>query len=206
VLLTNGQINAIDRNRPAQEKRIYIYEKGDCIPFLASGFWQVDRGVVQLSRVDWEGNEVTLGWATANTSFGVCLSEYDRYQAVALSKASLRWFSQNEIFNSPYLSRIFMEQLNRRIVKTEELLSIASIRRVEDRLMQLLLFLQEEIGEPVAEGSRLGIRFTHQTLSNAICTTRVTVTRLLKDLQLSNKICFDSKRHIIVKQYLRSIK
>jgi CRP-like cAMP-binding protein len=55
------------------------------------------------------------------------------------------------------------------------------------------------MGEIVAEGTRLTVRFTHQNLANAICTTRVTVTRLLKDFQLNNDICLDSKRHIIVK-------
>jgi CRP-like cAMP-binding protein len=187
------------RDRSQEGKRIYYYDRGDCIPLLASGFWQVERGVIQLSRSDLNGDEVTLGWATANTSFGVSLSDYTHYQAMALSDVSLRWFSQNEIFNSDFLSRIFIEQLNRRIVKTEELLSIANIRRVEDRLWQLLLFLQGEMGEIVAEGTRLTVRFTHQNLANAICTTRVTVTRLLKDFQLNNVICLDSKRHIIVK-------
>jgi CRP-like cAMP-binding protein len=203
MLLTHSHVRNIAIDRSLEGKRLYCYDKGDYIPLLASGFWQVERGVIQLSRTDLNGDEVTLGWATSNTSFGVGLSENTHYQAQALSDVSLRWFSQNEILNSANLSRIFLEQLNRRIGKTEELLAIASTRRVEDRLMQLLLFLQAEMGESVAEGTRLMVRFTHQNLANAICTTRVTVTRLLKDFQLNQAIVFDSKRHIILKNSIR---
>ncbi len=206
MLLTHSHVRDIAIDRPLEVKRLYCYEKGDYIPLLASGFWQVERGVIQLNRTDLNGDEVTLGWATPNTSFGVGSSEYTHYQAQALSDVSLRWFSQNEILNSANLSRIFLEQLNRRIIKAEELLAIASIRRVEERLMQLLLFLQAEMGESVAEGTRLTVRFTHQNLANAICTTRVTVTRLLKDFQLNNKVVFDSKRHIIVKNTLKLVR
>jgi CRP-like cAMP-binding protein len=198
VFLSNYPTRNITFDRAEEGKRLHYYEKGDYIPLLASGFWQVHQGVVQLSRCDLNGDEVILGWAVANTAFGVGLVESTHYSAEALCDVALRWFSQSEILNSPQLSRSFLEQLSYRLVKTEELLSLASIRRVEERLWRLLLILQEEMGESVAEGHRLMVRFTHQNLADAIYTTRVTVTRILKDFQLNNLLSFDSKRHIIL--------
>jgi hypothetical protein len=82
MLLTQPQTRTVSFDRSSESKRIYFYEKGDYVPLLASGFWQVDKGVVQLSRTDINGDEVTLGWATPNTSFSVGLSEYTHYLCV----------------------------------------------------------------------------------------------------------------------------
>jgi CRP-like cAMP-binding protein len=42
------------------------------------------------------------------------------------------------------------------------------------------------------------VRLTHQMLANAIGTTRVTITRLLGDLQSQGRISFDSDRHLVI--------
>ena len=70
----------------------------------------------------------------------------------------------------------------------------------EDRLWQLLLLLKEEIGQSVVNGTRLALRFTHQSLAKFICTTRVTVTRILGDFQSRELISIDSDRHIIIRE------
>jgi CRP-like cAMP-binding protein len=59
--------------------------------------------------------------------------------------------------------------------------------------------MKREMGQPVAEGTRLGVRMTHQNLANAIGTTRVTVTRLLSKLKSEGAITIDRDRHIILK-------
>ena len=110
------------------------------------------------------------------------------------------WFSQAEINASPRLAQMVLPQLVRRIQQAEALLAISGQRRVEDRLQQLLLLMKREIGQPVAEGSRIGVRLTHQNLANAIGTTRVTVTRLLSKLKSEGVISIDSDRHIILKE------
>ncbi|NEQ28547.1 MAG: Crp/Fnr family transcriptional regulator, partial [Microcoleus sp. SIO2G3] len=61
----------------------------------------------------------------------------------------------------------------------------------------LLLWLKQEFGQRVAQGTRLSVRFTHQDLADACCTTRVTVTRELSKLQKQGKITFDSQHHIV---------
>jgi CRP-like cAMP-binding protein len=181
-------------------KRLYFYEKGERIPLVASGLWQVYQGVVQLSRLDATGeDEIVLGWATPETSFGMWLTDIPSYEAEALGDVYLRWFSQAEIESSLSLSRIFIEQLSHRLLEAEELFSIVGMSRVEDRLWQLLLFLKNKIGKPTATGSRLSVRLTHHNLANSICTTRVTVTRILGSFQQRGSIEFDSDRHLIIK-------
>ncbi len=76
-----------------------------------------------------------------------------------------------------------MSQLSQRLIKAQQLLSITGIRKMRERLWQLLLMLKEEMGQSVSDGTRLTIRFSHQNLAQIICTTRVTVTRILGDFQ-----------------------
>jgi len=93
---------------------------------------------------------------------------------------------------------MMLNQMIRRQQQTESLLAIAGIKRVEERLQQLLQLLKREMGEPIAQGSRLKIRLTHQNLANAIGTTRVTVTRLLGEFQRQGAVSSDCDRHLII--------
>jgi CRP-like cAMP-binding protein len=103
-----------------------------------------------------------------------------------------------EIEASPQLSHELLPQMVRRLRQMEAILAIAGQRRVDDRLYQLLLLLQQEFGQPVVEGTRLNIRLTHQDIANAICTTRVTVTRMLGKLKQQGLISRDGDRHLVL--------
>lgn len=200
MLQASREILENERYEPQEGRRLHFYTKGEKIPLVSQGVWQVSKGLVQLSTICQNGEEVWLGWAEPATFFGQCFSLLQSYQAIALSDVQLTWFSQVEINASPRLAQMVLPQLVRRIQQTEALLAISGQRRVEDRLQQLLLLMKREISQPVEEGSRIGVRLTHQNLANAIGTTRVTVTRLLSKLKNEGSISFDRDRHIILKE------
>jgi len=178
---------------------LHFYARGEEIPLVSQGVWQVCQGLVQLSTLCQNGEEVWLGWAEPSTFFGHWFSLLQSYQATALTDVYLTWFSLTEINSSERLAQTVLQQMVRRMRQTEALLAISGQRRVEDRLQQLLLLMKREIGQPVVEGTRLGVRLTHQNLANAIGTTRVTVTRLLSKLKSEGAIILDRDRHIIIK-------
>lgn len=181
-------------------RRLHFYAKGEEIPLVSQGVWQVCQGLVQLSTLYPNGEQVWLGWAEPSTFFGQWFSLLRSYQAIALCDVQLTWFSLAEINASPRLSQIVLPQLVRRIQQTEALLAISGQRRVEDRLQHLLMLMKQQIGQPVAEGTRIEMRITHQNLANAIGTTRVTVTRLLSKLKSEGLITIDRDRHIILRE------
>ena len=195
----------LDRNELQEGRRLHFYAKGDVIPLVSQGVWQICQGLVQLSTLCQNGEEVWLGWAEPSTFFGQWCSLLQSYQATALSDVHLIWFSLAEINASPRLAQIVLPQMVRRMRQTEALLAISGHRRVEDRLQQLLLLMKREIGEPVAEGTRLRVRLTHQNFANAIGTTRVTVTRLLSKLKSEGAISLDRDRHIILNDSFKNI-
>ena len=158
----------------------------------------VCRGIVHLSTLYPSGDEALLGLAGPSMPFGLPLTLIYPYQATALSDVDLRCLTIAEIEQSPTLAREVFHQLSRRLRQTEAMLAMVGCRRVEERLRQLLLLLQMEIGQPVAQGTRLSIRLTHQHLASAIGTTRVTVTRLLGQLRDEGRLLIDESRHIIL--------
>lgn len=183
----------------SEERRLHFYAKGENIPTVSQGVWRVCQGVVQLSTFYPNGEEGLLGWVGSGMCFSLWLTSLETYQAKALSDVYLIWYSIGEIENSPNLAKEILPQLTRRLRQVERMLAIAGYRRVEDRLRQLLLLLQQEIGQNVSEGTRIMVRLTHQDIANAINTSRVTVTRLLGQLKRKGVISFDNKRHLIIR-------
>lgn len=199
-LLSEKLNSNLTLGRKLEELQLQQYERGDEITALDSGIWQIYRGVVQLSRIQLDGTEVVLGWVTANGIFSDSQDNSSTsYRAVALSNVYARRYYLQDMVNNPSLARQFLAQFSDRLLKSEELLSIIAIRKVEDRLRELLLMLRREIGQSVTHGVRLQVRFTHQQLAEAICTTRVTITRILGNFQSRNSIYFDSERHIVIR-------
>ncbi len=181
-----------------QGRNLSAFGAGQAIPMKAQEIWIVCRGVVQLTTLYPSGDEALLGLACPSMPFGLPLTLIYPYQAYALSDADLMSFTVTEIEQSPTLMREIFHHLGRRMRQTEAMLAMAGCRRVEDRLRQLLLLLQMEIGQPVPEGTRLSVRLTHQHLASAIGTTRVTVTRLLGQLREEGRLIIDESRHIIL--------
>ncbi len=198
MLLSHNRISTIAQNYNSKGHLLNWYGKEDNIPLVRPGIWEICRGVVQLSKIDIQGNEVMLGWAVADTAFSVSLASLQVYQAKALCDTYLRYFSLADLYSSPRLSLQLWKQMNRRLQQTETLLAISGIRRIEERLQQLLSLLKQELGQPVDLGTRLCIRLTHQYLANTIGSSRVTITRLLGDFQRRGWIVVDQDRHLII--------
>jgi len=164
----------------------------------------VCRGVVQIGTLYDSGDEALLGLACPSMPFGLPLSFIRPYQASAMTDVGLMRLSMAEVEQSAVLAQSLLRQLTRRLQQTEAILAMVGYRRVEDRLRHLLLLFKEEIGSPVTSGTRLSIRLTHQQLANAIGTTRVTVTRLLSQLQEEGWLVVDGTRHIVLPPHAKA--
>lgn len=182
-----------------QEKTLHPFRAGQPVPLQENQVWVVCRGVVQLNTFYANGEEALLGLASPSMPFGLPLTLIHPYQAIALSDVDLMPLAIAEIEQSPILGQSIFRQLNRRLRQTEALLALAGHRRVEERLRQLLLLLQQEVGQPVPQGTRLSVRLTHQHLASAIGTTRVTVTRLLGQFRQDGWLIIDRSRHLVLK-------
>ncbi|ODH00750.1 transcriptional regulator [Nostoc sp. KVJ20] len=180
---------------------IHKHSKGETIPLNPLVIWYVCQGLVKLSTYSETGEELLIGLATAGMVFGSSLTSLNIYQATALSDVELVSIYASEIAASPNLSHTLLPKINQRLQQTESFLVICGKRRVQERLQHLLQLLKREVGETVPEGTRLSVRFTHEDIASACCTTRVTITRLMGKLQEQGVISFDLKKHIILKDF-----
>ena len=189
----------LNRKLCQEEEYLDFYQKGEIISLKNSGFYQVYRGVVQLNRLNHREQEVVIGWVTPNHAFGNLINGDSGYYAIALTDVYLRSYKPVEVVRNSQLSRQLLSELSYRLVKSEQMIDIISRKKVEERLLGLLSMLKEEMGHPVNEGIRLTARFTHQSIANTLCTTRVTITRIFGDLEERNLLEFDKNRHLIIK-------
>lgn len=184
-------------------RNLQPYRSGQPIRMLSDEILVVCRGVVQLGTLYDSGDESLLGLACPSMPFGLPLSSIRPYQAVALTDVDLMRLRLVEIEQSPMLAQGIFRHLARRLQQTEAVLAMVGYRRVEERLRHLLMLLKQEVGQSTGEGTRLSVRLTHQQLANAIGTTRVTVTRLLSQLQEEGWLSIDSSRHIVLPSHIK---
>jgi len=183
-----------------ESRRLHYYEKGEVIPLTEGGGWQVYRGVVQMGQLVENGDEILLGWVQPQgfLGFDLTLLQLETYQAKALSDVYLRWYPQEDLEFSGALAYFVLVHTLRQLRQREALLAIVGLKRVDERLQALLKLLAQEMGQPVAGGIQISVRLTHQMMANAIGTTRVTITRLLGELQTRGQVSFDGDRHLII--------
>ncbi len=198
MLLTPPRKQYLSTKIQSGERRLHFYGKGEEIPLLDHGVWCVSHGFVQLMKISHQGNETWLGWAQGDEFFGSWFTSLTSFQAKALSDVYVQWYSLNEIESSAQIAQVVLNQIVLRVKRTEELLAIAGLKRVEEKLLELLKLLGKYVGEEVDHGIRIQVRFTHQHLASAIGTTRVTVTRLLGDLHKQGLISYDEIRHLVI--------
>lgn len=91
--------------------------------------------------------------------------------------------------------------LLRRLEEIEALLQIMHCHCLEDRLYQFLMWMAYKFGRQVDDGLLIDFRISHHVLADAINSTRVTITRLLS--QLEQKGLIYRRRHRLI---LRSAK
>lgn len=181
-----------------RERTLQPFRSGQTIPLRSDELWVVCRGVIVLNTLHPTGDEALLGVATPSMPFGLPLTWIAPYQAIALTDVDLLPLTLAEVERSPALCQGLFRHLSRRLQQAEAFLALSGCRRVEERLKQLFILLQHEVGQPMPHGTRLQVRLTHQQLANAIGTTRVTVTRLIGQLKHEGWLAIDAKRHIIL--------
>ncbi len=180
---------------------VQVYHKGEAIPLDHQAIWQVCSGLVKLTTYSHSGQEVLIGLAGPKAPFSPSLTALPLYEATALADTQLWSIPLTDYATSPALKQRLLPQISQRLKQTELLLAVYGQTQVADRLQSLLRLLKQEIGQPVADGTRLLVRLTHEDLATACCTTRVTITRLLCKLQQQKKLSVDSQHHLILKRW-----
>jgi CRP-like cAMP-binding protein len=181
-----------------QRRSLVHVTAGSSVPLLKKNVWLVVRGMVSLTTISYQGDELLVGLAGPNEPFGEPLSNLDTYEARALADCDLLCLSCDEVAQSPHLAVALLQGLGARYRQSEALLALLGLRRIEDRVRGFLELLANDYGQPCAHGLRLDLRLTHQEIANALSTTRVTVTRALGSLREQGWLQLDGQRRLVI--------
>jgi len=152
----------------------------DILPLKPGKLWKIESGVARSLTWDDEGRIITLGFWGKGDVVGYPLSRLKPYQVECLTSAQISELSPE--------SGDLQQALLIHAWKSEELLRIIHQPLVPDRLLCLLQWLAEQFGKPAISGMLIELRLTHQVLADTIGSSRVTVTRLLSQMEEAGKI------------------
>lgn len=165
-------------------------KRHDRIPLREDVLWRIERGVVR--SVTWceAGTVITLGYWGAGDVVGQRLSRLNLYEIECLTHVEVSLLPLE-------LWQQAVEAIVSHTQQVELLLSIVNRNPLQQRLWQFLVFLEQKFGRDVEQGRLIDFPVTQQEMAEAINTTRVTVTRLLQQLELEGMLLRHSKRLIL---------
>ena len=159
----------VAQTRPQYPRRLSL-------PVRTNHLWKIEVGVVRTLTWLEDGTVVTLGLWGAGDVVGKALSKMEPYQMECLTAVDVTLVPLSDFARDP-------EPLLNYIRQAEEFLVIRSAKKVEEMLIKLLVWLADRFGYAVEEGRAIDLKITHQDLAEMLGTTRVTVTRLLKQFE-----------------------
>ena len=181
-------------------------ERGKTIFFPgdpAERVYLLRRGAVRLSRVYESGEEITVALLRENSIFGVLSlltgQRSDRfYHSVAFTRVDMLSAPANSVRHAieqdARVGLLLLQGLSSRILQTEAMIETLTHRDMSSRLVSFLLVLCRDFGVPGAQGITIDLKLSHQSIAEAIGSTRVTITRLLGDLRSAGLLEIDRKR------------
>lgn len=164
-------------------RRTYLPDQGHLL-------WLLKRGAVRTISYLEDGSTVTLGVWSEGDIVGKSLSRVRPYiiesltEVEAVSITDDDWIPPTEVVLSYWQ-------------ETEALFMARASHRVDLALLGVLKWLAQRFGQIMEHGCLIDLRITHQDLAELAGTTRVTVTRLLKQFEDQGLIMRVSRKLIL---------
>lgn len=169
------------------------FTRRSLLPSKKNALWQIASGFVMTYTYLEDGTVVALGLWGPGDKVGEMLSTMTPYQIECLTNVEATIVPVDD-YNQ------LTKTLLNHIQQTEQLMLIRSHKKVETMLMQLLAWLSKKFGSEVEKGRLIDMRLTHEDLAILVNSTRVTITRVLGQLEQEGLIDRLSLHRIMVKQ------
>ncbi|MEH2254952.1 Crp/Fnr family transcriptional regulator [Nostoc sp.] len=179
-------------NSPAFSRQLpqQIFNRREVIPPQNDVLWRIEYGAVRTLTWSEDGTFITLGYWGLGDLIGYPLSRVKPYQIECLTGVEIS-------IVPPHLWHQDINALLSHIQQAEDLLSIVHRKPISLRLWQFLVWLSEKFGRDVAKGKLIDLNVTHQDIAEVLNTTRVTVTRLLQQLEEEGTVLRHKRRIIL---------
>ncbi len=167
-----------------------IFNRREVIPPYNDVIWRIEYGAVRTLTWSEDGTFITLGYWGLGDLIGYPLSKVKPYQIECLTGVEVS-------IVPPHLWHQDINALLSHIQQAEDLLSIVHRKPISLRLWQFLVWLSEKFGRDIDRGKLIDLNVTHQDIAEVLNTTRVTVTRLLQQLEEEGTVLRHKRRIIL---------
>lgn len=171
----------------------FVFSRNDCLPSRPDLLWYLESGVVRAVTWNDQGAVMTLGYWGVGDVLGQPLSGVHPYRMECLTTVETTSIPAQQWHK-------FVDGIRAHSQQSEELFSIVRSERIYTRLDKLLTWLGKKFGCTVSQGILIDLRLTHQHIAELIGTTRVTVTKLLKELEDEGKILRQQRHYILLQE------
>jgi CRP-like cAMP-binding protein len=172
---------------------VKLFTRRSILPEKTDSLWSITTGFVRTFTYLEDGTTIALGIWGQGDVVGQALSKLEPYQIECLTPVTATIVPLN---SWDQMTDVLLSHLQ----QAEELTVIRGHKRVEMMLVKLLVWLSTKFGSEVNEGRMIDMRLTHEDLANILGTTRVTVTRILGDLEQQGLINRLSLHRILLRE------
>ncbi len=147
-------------------------------------------GTVKVLRMDEDGNEILLYYLTSNESCSMaysCCIEAKKSEVKAIAEDDVELIAiphlklDDWLCNYPGWKNYIMRSFNERFIELLKSIESIAFHKLDERLVEYLKEKQRIAGSSV-------IKASHLLIADELATSRVVISRLLKQLENSKKI------------------
>lgn len=168
---------------------LITFKRQDQLDFVNHRLWRIHAGYVRTLTWNSEGEPVPLGFWKEGDVVGNAIAQTYPYHAECLSPVIAEHL---EIGYRPSPAMIAKQ-----IQQSNQLLRISYCKQAKQRLLQFICWIAADFGQSVPKGRLIDLRLTHQKIAESIGITRVTVTRLLKELERKGEIVWTTNQRLV---------
>jgi CRP-like cAMP-binding protein len=171
---------------------VYQFKRREIIPLRKSTLWHLQAGAARLLTLSEAGTAVTLGFLGAGDFAGQLLICIQPCELECLTDVEAVQLHHEQCRELPQVTIAHLHQ-------TQALVCVRP-GHIPQRLQRVLSWLGQKFGCPTEGGQLIQLRLTHQDLAETIGTTRVTITRLMQDLERQGSLCYSKRKQIVLQQ------
>jgi CRP/FNR family transcriptional regulator, cyclic AMP receptor protein len=173
-------------------------EKGD-------SFFIIDEGSVKVTRLSEDGREAILAFLYEGDFFGelsLLDGEARSANVIAMEKTIVNSINRNDFLDMlekhPSISIALLRELAQRLRRSDQHIEFLTLSDAEGKLASILLELAEQHGVRIQGRVTISFLPSQQDLANIMGTTRETVSRMMKKLEVKNWIERDMQKVVIL--------
>lgn len=180
----------MQRNLPDNLKS-QTFAPSELMPLQSDHLWLLHEGIVKVSAWTQEGNPMTLGYWGKNDIIGQPLILVHPFRTKCLTNVCASSIPINQ-------ANCITNLIARHSIQSEEILNILRAEKIYERLCKMLVWLGKKFGSEIEIGLMINLRLTHQDLAEIIGATRVSVTKLINQLEREGFLSRPERNSIVL--------